>query len=74
MAFQRAGADVERGPVTFVVRLIPGESGRLPGIVERVRTGEKVRFDDLEHLAAILRETVAQERPDRPSRAEEASS
>jgi hypothetical protein len=73
MARPREAGVVERGPVSFVVRLTPGARGRLPGVVERVRTGEKLRFDDLEDLAAILREVVAQERPGRSSPAEEAS-
>jgi hypothetical protein len=40
--------------MTFIVRLGPARGGRLTGVVERVRTGEKHRFDGLDHLGAIL--------------------
>lgn len=39
---------------TFVVRLSRAGHGRLSGIVERVRTGEKVRFQDLHALGAVI--------------------
>jgi hypothetical protein len=42
-------------PLTFVVRLMPGDSGVLSGVVERVRTGEKQRF----HSLAVLAEVIA---------------
>ena len=41
-----------RSSVTFVVRAARQADGRLAGIVERVRSGEKQRFD---HAAAIGR-------------------
>jgi hypothetical protein len=37
---------------TFVVRVSPAR-GRLGGLVERVRTGEKVRFHELEGRGAV---------------------
>jgi hypothetical protein len=39
---------------TFVVRLSRAGGGRLGGVVERVRTGEKVRFDGLDALGAVI--------------------
>jgi hypothetical protein len=54
--------DVERGPVTFIVRLTPGAGGVLQGVVERVRTGEKSRFESLDGLGSILADAVSQER------------
>ena len=39
---------------TFVVRLSRVAGGRLGGVVERVRTGEKARFDELDALAAVI--------------------
>jgi hypothetical protein len=39
---------------TFVVRLSRAGGGRLGGVVERVRTGEKVRFDELDALGAVI--------------------
>jgi len=31
--------------LTFIVRLTQGDGGALSGVVERVRSGEKQRFD-----------------------------
>jgi hypothetical protein len=48
---------------TFVVRLSRA-GGRLDGVVERVRTGEKVRFHELEALGAVIAGMLARdERP-----------
>jgi hypothetical protein len=41
-------------PITFVVRVTVGASGRLSGIVERVRTGEKERFAGAEALGPLV--------------------
>jgi hypothetical protein len=51
-----------RGPLTFIVRLSPGAGEELHGVVERVRTGEKQRFEGLERLGAILAQAFAHER------------
>jgi hypothetical protein len=40
--------------MTFIVRLSRDESGRLTGIVERVRTGEKERFEELAAIATLI--------------------
>jgi hypothetical protein len=40
--------------MTFIVRLMEAEPGRLTGIVERARTGEKHRFDRLEALGKLI--------------------
>jgi hypothetical protein len=40
--------------MTFIVRLCRDESGRLTGIVERVRTGEKERFEELATIATVI--------------------
>jgi hypothetical protein len=40
--------------MTFIVRLTEAEPGRLTGIVERARTGEKHRFDRLEALGKLI--------------------
>ena len=50
-----------RGPITFIVRVAPGAGDGLAGVVERVSTGEKSRFEGPEQLFAILREVVARE-------------
>ena len=41
-------------PLTFIVRLMPGEGGVLSGIVERVRSGEKQRFHGVGALAEVI--------------------
>lgn len=54
--------------VTFVVRLSRADSGRLDGLVERVRTGEKARFHDLEALGPLIAGMLAgPEEPSQPS-------
>jgi hypothetical protein len=44
--------------VAFVVRVTLGEAPELRGTVERVRTGEKHHFQDLESLGRLLAEMV----------------
>ena len=39
---------------TFVVRLSRMSGGRLGGVVERVRTGEKARFHELDALGSVI--------------------
>lgn len=46
--------DAPHPPLTFVVRLILGDGGVLSGVVERVRSGEKQRFDGVQALAEII--------------------
>ena len=45
---------VHPNALTFIVRLTEAEPGRLTGIVERARTGEKHRFDRLEALGELI--------------------
>lgn len=40
--------------MTFIVRLARDEAGRVTGIVERVRTGQKERFEGLGAIAPLL--------------------
>jgi hypothetical protein len=44
--------------MTFVVRLARDEGGRVTGIVERVRTGEKARFESVAAIAAVIARMV----------------
>jgi hypothetical protein len=53
--------DAPRQPLTFIVRLTPGEGGLLGGVVERVRSGEKQRFDSVAALADLITEMVERE-------------
>jgi hypothetical protein len=47
--------------VTFVVRAARGPDGRLAGVVERVRTGEKHRFEDPEAIGLLIARMVDEE-------------
>lgn len=50
--------EATRSAVTFIVRASRDTGGRLQGIVERVKTGEKERFDDAEGLARVIERMV----------------
>ena len=39
---------------TFIVRVWQDDAGRLSGVVERVRTGEKVQFHGLETVGRAV--------------------
>ena len=45
-AWRRTDDDRGSGAMTFIVRLSKDDRGRITGIVERVATGEKERFQD----------------------------
>lgn len=47
--------------VTFVVRATRGLDGRLAGVVERVRSGEKHRFEDSNAIGQIIERMVDEE-------------
>ena len=44
--------------MTFIVRLSRDEAGRVAGIVERVRTGEKERFEGVAAIATLIARMV----------------
>jgi len=46
-------------PVTFIVRAWRDSAGRMNGVVERVATGEKARFQGAQAMAALIQEMVA---------------
>ncbi|MFQ5897881.1 MAG: hypothetical protein ACE5JN_06500 [Candidatus Methylomirabilia bacterium] len=48
-------------PITFIVRISPGERGSLSGIAERVRTGERQRFHGAEALGPLIARMVDNE-------------
>jgi hypothetical protein len=52
----------------FIVRLDRDERGRVTGVVERVRTGEKARVDTLGDLGPVLAAMLAREAADRQMR------
>jgi hypothetical protein len=41
-------------PTTFIVRAWRDAAGRLTGVVERVATGEKARFEEAAALAGLI--------------------
>jgi hypothetical protein len=45
----------------FIVRLDYDDRGRVTGVVERVRTGEKARVDALEGVGQILAAMLARD-------------
>ena len=52
-------------PHAFIVR-IAGGSGVINGVVERVRSGEKQRFDSIAGLAQVIAAMVERERKTNP--------
>jgi len=53
--------DAPRQPLTFIVRLTMEDGGVLSGVVERVRNGEKRRFQSLAALAGVIAGMVQRE-------------
>jgi len=49
--------------VTFVVRAARQADGRVAGVVERVRSGEKQRFDDAVAIGRLIERMVEEESP-----------
>jgi len=50
----------------FIVRLDRDPLGRVSGVVERVRTGEKARVDTLADVGSLLAAMLAREEADPP--------
>ena len=48
-------------PLAFIVRLTLRDGGVLSGVVERVRSGEKQRFDNVGSLTEIIAGMVERE-------------
>lgn len=44
--------------ITFVVRAARGPDGRLAGVIERVRTGEKHRFEDPGAIGRLIERMI----------------
>jgi len=55
-------------PLTFIVRLTAADGGVLSGVVERVRTGEKQRFQGVDMLGGLIARMVEQETQTRRER------
>jgi hypothetical protein len=52
-----------RRPQSFVVRVSRGGTGRLEGIVERPRTGEKVWFRGIEQIGPVIARMLRSDPP-----------
>ena len=50
--------DDPRRPDTFVVRLVPGQTQALSGLIHNVRTGERRRFEGLEGLGVAIEDLI----------------
>lgn len=48
-------------PLTFIVRVTSSTGGALSGVVERVRSGQKERFDSAAALAEVIAQMTEQE-------------
>ena len=55
------GTEAMPSSVTFVVRATRQPDGRLAGVVERVRTGEKHRFDEPAAIGRLVEQMVDDE-------------
>jgi hypothetical protein len=53
-----------RHRVIFIVRLDRDALGRVTGVVERVRTGEKARVDALADVGPLLTAMLARDEPE----------
>jgi hypothetical protein len=47
--------------VSFVVRLTRNDAGEVSGVVERVKTGEKVRFDGVDGVCRVIARMIGEE-------------
>jgi hypothetical protein len=47
-----------RRPDTFVVRLVPGQTEQISGLIHNVRTGERRRFEGLEGLGVAIEDLI----------------
>lgn len=47
--------------VSFVVRLTRNDTGQVSGVVERVKTGEKVRFDGVDDVCRVIARMIGEE-------------
>jgi hypothetical protein len=53
--------------VSFVVRVVEDRQGQMGGVIERVATGAKESFRDLDAVGRVLRTMLSDERPRSPS-------
>lgn len=46
---------------SFVVRLTRSDAGQVSGVVERVKTGEKVRFEGVDAVCRVIARMIGEE-------------
>jgi hypothetical protein len=47
--------------VSFVVRLTRNDAGEVSGVVERVKTGEKVRFEGVDGVCRVIARMIGED-------------
>ena len=52
---------------SFVVRVVEDPQGQVGGVVERVATGAKEMFRDLEAIGRVIRDMLRDDRPRPPT-------
>jgi hypothetical protein len=52
---------------SFVVRVVENRGGEVSGVIERVATGAKIAFKDLEAIGQVIREMLRDAPPHRRS-------
>ena len=52
---------------SFVVRVVENRRGEVSGVIERVATGAKIAFKDLETIGQVIREMLRDAPPHRRS-------
>lgn len=50
--------DLPLNAMTFVVRAVIGDAGSISGVIERVQSGEKLRFYAVEEIATHIARMV----------------
>jgi hypothetical protein len=58
----------DRPQAVFIVRLARDAAGKVTGVVERVRNGQKERFTALEEVGAIVAQMLAEDEAEAPAR------
>ena len=58
----------DRPQAVFIVRLARDAAGKVTGVVERVRNGQKERFTALEEVGAIVAQMLADDEADATER------
>lgn len=61
---KKTGKDADRrgersdAPISFIVRIARDDTGQVRGVVERVKTGAKERFDGVEAISPLIARMV----------------